>query len=437
VWNSGWERTRDWLRNTKSGRNWLLVILPLQIISAWTNILGLQLALPFYAALVLGIGLQVIALYVGIGMINADEEQRPAWRKALMPVLALSVFFSFAGFTSAYQEDIDRKTRPMREWDDLREQAAELSAKADEGRRLALSAYQNRIDYARDIATRVRRKQMDGYYADNVEASTMVAEMQARIDAAESAKAEWEDFNFNAANAMDRGTVSAGFGYLQDNYRKLGSLMGKLRREEARSFVMPDPPLLSLQAAEAAPQKDLITFTFWQLFSLSGWFWLGLAFMLEAIPFWVAHANPPRTSAEAEEEEIRLEEIRTDRRLAGEVQAFNAMLRPLHFIGAEGPTEIERQAQRVDAVSEEVRKSFVGELRLRLLAKDLKLRDEQLLMMVEAARRRGVPESELAKIVQEDWVEVMKDFGIEQLRLERQREERRTEVMETRPETSS
>ena len=89
-----------WLRKSHAGWKWLLVVLPVQCVSAWTNIHGISLALPIVPAIALGAGLQAIALYAGIQLLNAGEEERLRWRNPLAAILAVSVFCSFMGFTS-------------------------------------------------------------------------------------------------------------------------------------------------------------------------------------------------------------------------------------------------------------------------------------------------------------------------------------------------
>lgn len=421
----------QWFRDSKVGWKWLIVVLPLQIVSAWTNVLGMALALPWTAAIVLGVGLQTLALYVGIGLLNSSDEERGRWRKPLVPILCVSVFFSFAGFTSQYSDDLQRKTLPLRQQDDLKQQALELSAKADEGRRLALSAYQNRIDYARTIVSRVRERQIEGGYADPTEADHEIAEMQDRIAAAKEAEAGWDNFHFDPQAALSQPSIGQGFSMLQAAYANLSRLMGGLRHDEAGDYEMPRPPLPTIQAAEQAPKKALVEHAVSQLFSLAGVFWLILAIMLEAIPFWAAHANSAPHRDEDEDEAAPEDlAVADDPQVTREVEAFNARVRPIHFIAAASMGEVERQAGRVDGVVEDHRKAHVEALRLEPLRKTAEIRRRQLEMLVEEGRARGVPERELAKIVQEDWLEVLKDFGVEHVRLERLREERRSEAIQ-------
>jgi hypothetical protein len=417
-----------WFRGSYTGWKWLMVILPLQAVSAWTNVMGLRLALDWPIAVVMGIGLQAIALYIGLGLINATEEDRPGWKKALMPVLAISVFFSFAGFTSVYAQDLERRTLPLRQRDDLRSQAMDLSMKVDEGRRLAMSAYQNRIDYAQEVKTAVRTRQQSGGYPDPISADKAINDQDEKISAAQTARNEWEEFAFDAQAPLSAGTVNEGFSQLQDAYGRLGSLIGKLRKEETASFRMPDPPLPTIAAAENVGRQDLITQAFGQLFSLSGLFWLVLAIFLEAIPFWVAHANP---AARLQEEEIEdpLFNQKLDDRLAREVAAFNNMMRPTHMVDAHNLADVEEQIARTEPVVDEMRRSVVEAVRLKRLERDAATRQRKLELLVEHARMRGVPEGVIKRIVEEDFNELLKEFGIEDLRLEKIRESRRDQVL--------
>ncbi|CAN5462044.1 hypothetical protein BH11ARM2_BH11ARM2_18010 [soil metagenome] len=421
----------DWLRSSQVGWKWFAVVLPFQVISAATNVAGLRLALELPFAILMGVGLQLVALYIGIGLINANEDSRPAWKRALVPVLAISVFFSFAGFTSFYAESLDARTRPLREREDLRQQATEMATSIDDGRRLAVSAYQNRIDYANQIQSQVNAKLQEGRYRDPLTAQKAIAAQTNLIASAEKAKEDWNAFSFDAASALAQPTVEDGFKFMQGAYARFGQLMGSLRKKEAESFEMPKPPLPTIEATEGAAEKDLVSHALSNLVTWTGLFWLLIAFFLEAIPFWIAHANPPT-------EEVQEEGIERDRPLEKEVARFNAKLRPIHFLGANTMAEVEEQATHVDKVVREHRRTHIEALRLERMEKDRKVRRRQLEMLVEEARARGVPEDEIARIVQEDWIEVMKDFGVESIRLERQREGRREEAItsETAPEAA-
>jgi hypothetical protein len=418
-----------WFRGSYRGWKWLTVILPLQAVSAWTNVMGMRLALDWPIAVVMGLGLQAIALYIGLGLINATEEDRPGWKRALLPVLAISVFFSFAGFTSVYAQDLENRTLPLRQKDDLKDQALDLSAKVDEARRLAMSAYQNRIDYANEVKTAVRTRQQTGSYPDPLSAEKAINDQDQKIAAATTARKEWEEFAFDAQAPLSAATVSEGFSQLQDAYGRLGSLVGKLRKEESSSFRMPDPPLPTIAAAENVGQKDLISQAFGHLLSLSGLFWLILAIFLEAIPFWVAHANPAVRDHEDEEEPDLLFEQKMDERLAREVAAFNGMIRPTHMVASSSMADVEGQIARSEPVVEEMRRSVVEAVRLKRLERDTATRQRKLELLVEHARMRGVPEEVIKRIVEEDFNELLKEFGVEDMRLEKIRESRRDQVL--------
>ncbi|RYG33073.1 hypothetical protein EON81_19140 [bacterium] len=417
----------DWLRSSQVGWKWFAVVLPFQVISAATNVAGLRLALELPFAILMGIGLQMVALYIGLGLINASEESRGAWKRALAPIIVISVFFSFAGFTSFYAESLDARTRPLREREDLRKQATDMATAIDEGRRVAVSAYQNRIDYAQNLQSQVNTKLQEGGYDNPLAAQKAIAAQNNKIQSAEKAKEDWNTFSFDAASALTQPTVEDGFKLMQGSYARFGQLMGSLRKNEAEGFQMPQPPLPTIQATEGAAEKDLVSHALSNIVTWTGFFWLLIAFFLEAIPFWIAHANPPSDSVEEDGAE-------RDRALEKEIARFNAKLRPLHFLGADSMADVEEQAAHVDRVVREHRKSHIEALRLERMEKDRSIRRRQLEMLVEEARIRGVPEDEIARIVQEDWIEVMKDFGIETIRLERQREGRHEEAIN--PEAS-
>ncbi len=286
-----WDRFADWLKNTRVGWTWLAIVLPFQIVSVWTNYVGMSLAMPNTAAIIFGAALQVAALYIGFHVIKSNAEQRSGWRIALAPVLCASIFFSFAGFVETYSIFVDSQTMPLKQRDDLRTQALALSGKVDEGRRLAISKMRNRIDESDDIISRVRQKISQGLYRDPQDGYAMIAEQQSRKQSAEDTIAGWSSFQFVPQQAVDAPTVSAGFESLQSSYGEFSKLMGMLRKDEVEGFEMPDPPLPKLNAMAAAPQKDKLEYAVTQAVTLRGFGFLFLAALLEAIPFLLAHGR--------------------------------------------------------------------------------------------------------------------------------------------------
>jgi len=439
----------QWLKNSKNGWQWLAVILPLQIISALTNIAGLLLALPLPAAILMGIGVQLIALYAGVKLINAPEDRRAGWKGLLVPVIALSVFFSFAGFTSYYQDRVEADSRPLKLREDLKRQALDLASGVDEGRRLAMSKLENRIVFARDTIARIRRKLNEGLYSDPSAGVATTAELQSRIDDATKHQEAWRTFSFSPQAAIAAPNPDQGFAILQAAHADLGRMMGVIR-EAKTEFTMPATPVPSIDMAEGAKRKDLVSHTFSQVGSFSGLFWLLVALMLELIPFWAAHANPSSHGEEDGASEGQADGVLTpsghpagvaalveaDKAIAQEVSDFNARLRPVHFIAASTMQDVEEQSARLDNVVDEYRKAHVEAVRLESLEKIVRVRVQQMEMMAAAAEAFGKSRQEIERMKAEKWEEVMKEFGVEDIRLEHLREERRGQAIQPSPEAS-
>ncbi len=425
-----WAALLGWLRHSHAGWKWLLVVLPVQSVSAWTNVHGISLALPILPAIALGCGLQAIALYAGIQLLNAGDEERERWRAPLAAILCVSVFCSFMGFTSFYSDYKTAQVLPLKKRDDLKVQTLSLSQKANEARLLANAKLSNRVEYARAIRARILSRQARGEYPDAAAAQGMLAEQDSMIQNAQEAQTAWGGFQFDATSALSATTTEEGFSVLQKAYAEMSGLMGKLTKSESAGFTMPNAPVPSLLAMDGAESTARIEQAFGSLFSLAGIFWLALAALLEAIPFWIAHA---RVNEDGEE---GFQAVGShphgvmalgpqEAALAAEISRFNAMLRPVNLVGNGDLKEMEAQTARIDAVSEEMRRVHVEALRHMTIEKMADVRRKQLALIVREAEARGVPEPQVRKIVEENWLQFLQDIGVEEVRLERMREERR------------
>ena len=430
-----WGALLGWLRNSHAGWKWLLVVLSVQAVSAWTNVRGCMLFMPTPAAALVGVGLQVIALNVGIRLVNADEDARESLRKPLAGVLIASVFFSFVGFSSMYADNKAASVMPLKQRDDLKAQTLTLSQKANEARLLANAKLSNRIQYARSIRARIVSRQARGEYPDSSAADGMLAEQDAMIKDAQEAQGQWAAYQFDATAALTAPTNPEGFSVLQKAYSDLSRLMGLLTKSESAGFAMPNAPVPSLLAMDAAESKAPIEQTFGFLFSLPGVAFLALAALMEALPFWLAHARTgeeegaPGFQAEGGHPHGVVALGPQEAALAAEISRFNAMLRPVNLVGNGDLKEIEAQAARIDAVSDEMRRAHVEALRHMTIEKMADVRRKQLALIVREAEARGVPEPQVRKIVEENWLQFLQDIGVEEVRLERMREERREGVL--------
>lgn len=423
-----------WLRSSHAGWKWLLVVLPVQAVSAWTNVHGISLALPMVPAIALGCGLQAIALYAGIALLNAGDEERLRWRAPLAAILSVSVFCSFMGFTSFYADYKAAQILPLKQRDDLKTQTLALSQKANEARLLANAKLSNRVEYARAIRARIYSRQARGGYPDAAAAEGMLAEQDAMIKNAQEAQAKWEEFQFDATAALSSQEPSEGFSVLQKAYAQLSRLMGLLTKSESNGFEMPNAPVPSLLAMDGAESTAHIEQAFGSLFSLAGVFWLALAALLEAIPFWIAHArvNDSGESAflDGEGHPHGIVPLGPqEAALAAEISRFNAMLRPVNLVGNGDMKELEAQSARIDVVAGEMRRAHVEALRHLTVEKMADVRRKQLELIVREAEARGVPEAQVRKIVEENWLQFLQDVGVEEVRLERMRDERRDGAM--------
>ena len=425
-----WRSLVDWLRKSHAGWKWLIVVLPVQAVSAWTNFHGISLALPTLPALALGVGLQVIALYAGIALLNAGEEERLRWRAPLAAILSVSVFCSFMGFTSFYSDYKAAQVGPLRQRDDLKTQTLTLSQKANEARLLANAKLSNRIEFARAIRARIQGRLARGEYPDQAAAQGMLAEQDAMIQNAQEAQGKWADFQFDATSALTASTNAAGFSVLQKAYSELSGLVGLLTKSESAGFTMPNAPVPSVLAMDEAAGTARIEQAFGSIFSLAGLFWLALAALLEAIPFWIAHARmneegPEGFVAEGDHPLGVVPLGPQEAALAAEISYFNALLRPVNLVGNGDMKELEAQAGRVDAVANDMRRAHVEALRHMTVEKMAEVRRKQLELIVREAEARGVPETQVRKIVEENWLQFLQDVGVEEMRLERMRDERR------------
>ena len=429
-----WRGLLAWLRQSHAGWKWLLVVLPFQAVSAWTNVHGCSLFMAFLPALALGVGIQLIALYAGVALLNSDDEGRARWRAPLAAILTASVFFSFMGFTSSYADFKAAEVLPLKQRDDLKSQTLALSQKANEARLLANAKLSNRVEYARAIRARILSRQARGEYPDAAAAEGMLAEQDAMIKNAQEAQAKWEEFQFDATAAISAERIPDGFTVLQKAYAEMSRLMGLLTKSESRGFEMPTAPVASLLAMDAASGTERIEQTFGSLFSLAGLALFALAALIEAIPFWIAHARVN----EAEEGGFRAEGEHPhgvvalgpqEAALAAEISRFNAMLRPVNLVGNGDMRELEAQSLRIDAVAGEMRRAHVEALRHLTVEKMAEVRRKQLQLIVREAEARGVPEPQVRKIIEENWLQFLQDVGVEEVRLERMRDERRDGAM--------
>ena len=430
-----WRALLGWLRDSHAGWKWLLVVLPVQAVSAWTNVHGISLALPIVPAIALGCGLQAIALYAGVQLLNAGDEERLRWRAPLAAILSVSVFCSFMGFTSFYADYKSAQIVPLRQRDDLKAQTLVLSQKANEARLLGNAKLSNRVQYARAIRARILSRQARGEYPDSAAAEGMLAEQDAMIKNAQEAQSSWEGFQFDATAALSAESNAQGFSVLQKAYSEMSRLMGLLTKSESAGFAMPNAPVPSLLAMDGAASTARIEQAFGSLFSLAGFFWLALAALLEAIPFWIAHArvndeeepgfHAPGAFKGGDHPHGVMALGPQEAALAAEISRFNAMLRPVNLVGNGDMKDLETQAGRIDAVSEEMRLAFLETLRHEAVEKRAQLRRCQLDLIVREAQARGVPEPQVRKIVEENWLQFLQDVGVEEIRLERMRDDRR------------
>jgi len=429
-----WASILNWFRKSHAGWKWLLVVLPVQAVSAWTNVQGISLALPTVPALALGIGLQGIALYAGIALLNANDEERLRWRNPLAAILCVSVFCSFMGFTSFYSSYKEAQIAPMRERDDLKQQTMTLSQKVNEGRVLSNAKLANRIEYARGIRARIQSRLSRGEYPNEAAAQATIAEYDAMISTAQEAQQKWENFQFDATAALTARTNPEGFSILQRGYTELGHLVGQLTKNETVGFTMPSAPVPGVLAMDQAASTAHIEQAFSSIFSLAGLFWLALAALLEAIPFWIAHAkmneDEPEGFVSDEDHPLGVVPLgRQEAALAAEISRFNAMLRPVNLVGNGDMKDLEAQASRIEIVSNEMREAFVESLRHEAVEKRAEVRRKQLALIMREAEARGVPEAQVRKIVEENWLQFLQDVGVEEVRLEKLRDERREGIL--------
>jgi hypothetical protein len=428
------------LGESKSALVWVLVVAAFQLISCWTNILGLLLVLPWSAAVLLGIGIQGMAIYAGLGLIGAAEENRGGWLKLLAPVVALSVAFSYMGFASNYLADQERRKAPMEARDDLVRQASSLGSAIDEARRTSGAIYANRADYARQVMSRVRARQARGDYASPAEGEATLAQWQTELDTAETALREWSQFQFDPSMAINAASVPAGFEVLQRNHRELARLVGMLRVAEAKQVRMPPIPVASARATQSTQAKSPVELALVLLFTAPGVGWLLLSAMLEFVPLMAAHATSQKPFEDEEDEAWAADASKNpwailprgpeDAALAREITAFNSLVRPVSLAGSFADADIGAQEEKLRSVIEAYREAHVEKLRNVELQKRLEFKEERLEMLLESAKRHGVPASLQMQLVEEYWRDVMGDFNVEMVRQEKERDERRDTVFQ-------
>lgn len=443
-----------WFKASQLGWKWLAVVLPFAGISAWTNIAGLKLALDGPAAYILGIAIQIALLYACIQLIHSGESGRRRWAVPVYAIMVCSIFFSFAGFTSFYGDMVDARVRPMRARDDLKVQATNLASSIAEAKELAGSKLTNRIEDAQNIIGRVERKASIGGYDNPAEPEAMIGEQETKIQSAAAAKAQWDAFTFDPQSAVGATDLNEGFQQMQSAHSKLSTLMGTLRAHEKEAFTMPSPPVLSLLESEAAPKQNIVEHTITQLFTLAGWFWLFMAFLLEAVPFWLAKANKPAGIEEEyyEEDEdgepiaqpiaqpladphfahpLSVQPVGpADADLARRYSDIHSIARTVCQVWSMDNKDLEQQTARVDTVNEGLRKLAVEKLQTIILSENARERMQRLDLLVQSLRRMGAPEQEIRILVKSTCDELIKDFNVSDLNLERLREERREAALQ-------
>jgi hypothetical protein len=294
--------TLTWFKNTKLGWNWLFIVLAFQIVSAWTNVLGLELAMPLSAALLTGIGIQLMLMYCGVRQMNSHEEDRDQWKAPIATLVALSAFFSFVGFTRFYAEYRERSDLPVRLREDLKSQGTMLATAADEARMVALQALTNRIDYAQGQIAVINRKHEAGMYSNDIYPAGEIARHEQAMDEAMRSRSKWETLKVDVTRAIANPDPMKGFAMLKSDHDHLAQLMGSIRGQERGNFQMPPPPVPDKLNGDQVKQ-DPIKATTAQIFSVAGLFWLVLSLLIEAAPFMIAKANGARPAGPVRDEE--------------------------------------------------------------------------------------------------------------------------------------
>jgi len=421
---AGVSAVKGWFQRSRHGLKWFGAVLFFQIVSVWTNILGLFLVLPPIAAIILGTGIQVAALYVGLAMVGADEDGKARWKRALIPLVATSAFFSYLGFTDGYLKDQEARRAPMIARDDLKQQAAFLAGSIDEARRTAGSIYRNRIEYGRSLQQRVRSREARGEYAYPGEGEAMIAQTASEIESAQEALSQWNAFTFAPAEATGKEKTADGFGVLQAAHTKLGSLVSMLRKEEASQVTMPPTPSPSAQSKDSVSAKSPVDLALNELWGPAGWGWLALALMIELVPLILAHNTDGlhASDAPAATHPLGVQSLGPeDREIASRVTDFNAKLRPVHFVGANSQMDMERMGGQVDPVVAEYRQAELERLRTETLRarKDLLL--ERAKLEFETMRQMGAPQEMIQKRVEERMHAILAEFDHAAIRTEEQR----------------
>ena len=418
----------DYIRRTQKHWKWLLSIGLCQIVSAYTNVAGMRLFLPLALALLAGVGLQCMALYVGAHVLHGQsDEGESSWPGTLVLIIGLSAFFSYLGFISTYQRQVNSVTRPMLEHQDLQRQAKDLSENVTGVKALVQEKLSNRITYARSLIARIESQQAQNQYPNPTAAQNMIAVQRALISEAQVSQREWRSFTFSAQDALSQPTVEAGFAKLQQVFNQLGSMTGTLGKAELGNYTLPDAPVSSV--AEPVGGAEQVNQAFLALFSLTGLFVLCLALMLEAAPFAIARfvsSDSPPLSGSNESLFLPQQEIPSrgagDQGLIGELTMLNNRVRVLHFVGPDGPREVELQIMRTEPLVEAFRHGFVerewGALTDFYIDHRLELRRRNLERLVAEGRMRGCSDEKLSPYIEADFAAVVKEFEREGVRIE-------------------
>jgi len=307
-------------------------------------------------------------------LINAVDEARPWFRRLLAVTVVVSVAFSYLGFASNYLTDQERRSAPLIARDDLKRQATNLAESISEGRRIAGSIYQNRVEYAQTVVSKVRHKQAMGAYGDPAEADATIAEWQTQIDQARDAQNQWAAFEFDPSEALGKDNVNDGFKVLQDAHIQLGRLIGMLRKDESKLYDMPPPPMPSPKLAESAQAKTALDLALGLLPTLPGLGWLALAAILELVPILFANASAAQKEASRRVREtgeapdspaadLAIQpRTEADLPLAGQISGFHDQYRLSTQAGAWTNGEMMEQEREL----EEARRSFQDAVRYEL-----------------------------------------------------------------------